>query len=222
MDMANEQVRLIVCDIGGVLIKTDEAILFAIEDAARRLGLGGGCLDNVYSVFGMSLEDYVRAYLPPEHKASARKCYDAFGEIYPTKVRHLLKPYAGVDEALHQLKEQGMLVATFSCMNGGQVDANLSLLSFRDFDAVFAIDDYGENHKRPDPRGLQMLMGKLGCSAQETAYVGDTEMDILMARNAGVVSVGVTSGAQPTAFMQRAAPNYTIGLFRDILSLLPL
>jgi phosphoglycolate phosphatase len=56
--------------------------------------------------------------------------------------------------------------------------------------------------KKPDPLGANTLMREAGATAEETVIVGDSEVDILTARNAGSWSVGVTYGLAPQTLQQ--------------------
>jgi phosphoglycolate phosphatase len=64
---------------------------------------------------------------------------------------------------------------------------------------------YGGNSfdtKKPDPLGANTLMTEAGVSAEETVMVGDSQVDVLTARNAGLWSVGVTYGFAPQTLEQ--------------------
>lgn len=59
---------------------------------------------------------------------------------------------------------------------------------------------YGGNSfasKKPDPEGLLALMREAGATAQETLMIGDSDVDIFTARNAGVWSMGCSYGLSP-------------------------
>ena len=59
---------------------------------------------------------------------------------------------------------------------------------------------YGGNSfatKKPDPEGLLTLIREAGVSAQETLMIGDSDVDILTARSAGVWSMGCSYGLSP-------------------------
>lgn len=211
------EIDLVVTDVGGVLIKTDEAIISCIQRVTSERGIPRGSVGRIYSVFGVSVRDYVRAYLPNGYEDRTEECYRKFKELYPATVMDVLKPIAGVDETLEHLKSLGMRVGVLSCMLRREVEASLSLLKFRAFDAVFSLEAYGEGHKRPDPEGLRKLITELGCERERTIYVGDTESDVVMGRNAGVITVGVRSGMQPNECMERARPDHVIDSFCDVV-----
>ncbi len=211
-----EKIDFIITDVGGVLIKTDEAIFECIERVAKEKNIYGGSLERIKDVLGTSIEDYIQAYLPEGYKEQTDECHKAFKKIYPFEVPHLLKPFKGVDETLEYLQGQGICLAVLSCKRRKAVKANLSLLRFQGFAKVFSIEDYDEDHKRPDPRGLKMLMKALGEEPERTVYVGDTASDIQMATRAKVISVAVGTGAQENTYLEKECPDFLVDSFRDI------
>ncbi len=63
---------------------------------------------------------------------------------------------------------------------------------------------YGGNSfatKKPDPEGLLALLKEAGVSAQETLMIGDSNVDIRTARNAGVWSMGCAYGLAPQTLL---------------------
>ena len=62
---------------------------------------------------------------------------------------------------------------------------------------------YGGNsfeQKKPDPIGIETLLGESGAARERTMMVGDSHVDIRTARNAGVQACGVSYGFQPETF----------------------
>ena len=67
---------------------------------------------------------------------------------------------------------------------------------------------YGGNSfhtKKPDPTGVQALLEEAGAPPEETVIIGDSDIDVLTARNSGIYSVGVTYGLAPHTLARRAA-----------------
>ena len=83
---------------------------------------------------------------------------------------------------------------------------------------VFALEDYG--NKRPLPNGLQMIMERLNIKPEETAYIGDTINDIRMAKNAGVLSIAVKTGAQSNKELEKENPDFLIDDFSKIVDVI--
>jgi phosphoglycolate phosphatase len=71
---------------------------------------------------------------------------------------------------------------------------------------------YGGNSfhtKKPDPAGVQALLHEAGAQPEETVIIGDSDIDILTARNAGIYSLGVTYGLAPHT-LEDAPPDVLI------------
>jgi len=66
--------------------------------------------------------------------------------------------------------------------------------------ADFFIHVYGGNSfptKKPDPQGVQSILRETKCHAEETLIVGDSSVDVITGRNAGLWTCGVTYGFAP-------------------------
>ena len=71
---------------------------------------------------------------------------------------------------------------------------------------------YGGNSfhtKKPDPAGVQILLEEAGVQPEETVIIGDSDIDVLTARNSGIYSVGVTYGLAPHT-LEDAPPDVLI------------
>jgi phosphoglycolate phosphatase len=77
---------------------------------------------------------------------------------------------------------------------------------------------YGGNSfhtKKPDPAGVAALLKEAGVRAEETAIIGDSDVDIITARNAGIYSVGVTYGLAPHT-LEDAPPDVLVDHPREL------
>jgi phosphoglycolate phosphatase len=77
---------------------------------------------------------------------------------------------------------------------------------------------YGGNSfhtKKPDPAGVAALLEEAGVRAEETAIIGDSDVDIITARNAGIYSVGVTYGLAPHT-LEDAPPDVLVDHPREL------
>jgi phosphoglycolate phosphatase len=117
-----------------------------------------------------------------------------FKEYYAKHSADKTKPYDGVLETISALKEQGVKTAVLS--NKG--DFAVQPLVKRYFGGLIERAQ-GENEaagvlRKPNPDGVYKIMKELGVTEKETVLVGDSEVDILTAKNAGVDCVAVTWG----------------------------
>jgi len=81
---------------------------------------------------------------------------------------------------------------------------------------------YGGNSfhtKKPDPAGVQALLAEAGARPEDTVIIGDSDVDMITARNAGIYSVGVTYGLAPHT-LEDAPPDVLIDHPRELADVL--
>src|ERR1051326_6380284 len=81
---------------------------------------------------------------------------------------------------------------------------------------------YGGNSfhtKKPDPAGVEALLEEAGAKPEETIIVGDSDVDVLTGRNAGIYSVGVTYGLAPHT-LEDAPPDVLIDKPQELATVL--
>jgi phosphoglycolate phosphatase len=120
--------------------------------------------------------------------------------------------YDGVKEALAVIQKsrdgQPLKMAVLSNKPVGPSRAIVEALGL----GPYFFQVYGGNSfhtKKPDPAGVQILLEEAGVQPEETVIVGDSDIDVLTARNSGIYSVGVTYGLAPHT-LQDAPPDVLI------------
>jgi phosphoglycolate phosphatase len=108
--------------------------------------------------------------------------------------------YPGVFAALDSLRfEPGGAPRAMACLTNKPIGPSLAICEALGLSPYF-FRTYGGNSfitKKPDPEGLVALMREAGVTAQETLMIGDSDVDILTARNAGTWSMGCSYGLSP-------------------------
>ncbi|UCD51031.1 MAG: HAD family hydrolase [Phycisphaerales bacterium] len=202
MSQGSRNIDLIVTDLGGTMVKTDDAIIAAVKQAATQLRIPDGYTDPVYDVFGTSIWEYVHAYLPDSHKHRTDECHERFWELFPHAVLDQIAPFAGTEDALAQLKQRGVRLAVLSGLKIESIEEILATFRFRDWDAVrssmplkAAADSRAE--------GIKLLVEEFGVASERTIYIGDTDHDVRQAKKAGVVSAVVKTGGQAVKHLDK-------------------
>lgn len=127
-----------------------------------------------------------------------------------------LKLYEGVDELLPILRRMGIKVAALTAGNHMTTAALQQVGIHHHFDAIVTSDNI--TNPKPHPEGLYLLFKELGEDASDAVMVGDSVVDILVGKNAGVAkTVGVTHGFGHVNALQAAGADHIIN---DIPSLL--
>jgi phosphoglycolate phosphatase len=189
---------LIAFDWDGTLYDSTGIIVRCIQAAVR--DVGGTVPDDRRAayVIGMSLNQalaHAAPDVPPER-------YPQLNERYRHHYRQHhedLSLFDGVLALLDSLRARGHLLAVATGKSRRGLDEALQTVELRGmFDASRTAD---ETAGKPDPLMLHELMADFDLPPERVLMVGDTTHDLLMARNAGCASVGVSYGAHtPEAF----------------------
>jgi len=215
----DRKIDLIVSDLGGTLVKTDDAIMTAVKRAAKELDIPDGYADPVYDVFGTSIWEYVRAYLPDGHKDRTDECHERFWELFPDEVLDQITPFDGVEEALRDLKSRGVRLAVLSGLRLESIESILSTLKFKDWDAVRSSMLYKAEAGNSRAHGIAALVKEFGVDPARTIYIGDTDHDVRQGRRAGVVSAVVKTGGQAVKHLdkiQAENPDHLLTAWPDL------
>ena len=102
------------------------------------------------------------------------------------------RTFAGVKETLDELSSRGCRLAVQSRACRAYVRRSLDRIGFV-FEAVAAREDV--KRPKPDPEGVQFLLGRLRCSPENAFVVGDHPFDIEAGKRAGTFCAGVLTGA---------------------------
>ena len=108
------------------------------------------------------------------------------------------QPVAGAPRTIVDLKEKGYRLGVVSSGTECRVVREVSELGLEGLFEVVICNEQMEN-KKPHPEGLETAIRSLGCSREESCYVGDSPEDIEMGKRANMLTVGVRS-AYPTSW----------------------
>jgi phosphoglycolate phosphatase len=190
--------RLIVFDVDGTLVDSQNDIVRSMTLSFEALGLDAPDRSRIVGIIGLSLEIAV-AQLAPDLSS---KMYDALVEGYKSAYTSLraqngstlsspLYPNAHrVLQGLHDTPQYLLGVATGKSRRGLDV-----LLHEHDLADFFVTLQTADTHpSKPHPAMLQAALADAGIEAQNAVMIGDTQFDLEMAQAAGLYSIGVIWG----------------------------
>jgi phosphoglycolate phosphatase len=207
------EVRFVVFDLDGTLVDSSLDLATAVN---RTLAAAGAPTLDTSLVRGFVGEGARRLV---EKSVGATglplpvdELLPVFLDFYRQVLLETTRLYAGVPEALAALAPRRLAVLTNK--PGDMSRAILSGLGVAHcFDWIWGAGDVPA--RKPDPVGLVRLMAAAEMSSAETAFIGDSAIDVCTARAAGVRSVGVTYGFDPRAFEEHP-PDVRVGAPRDL------
>lgn len=173
--------------------------------------LKGHASDLVLSAFALRGETLSEADLK-EKVARFRQYYE-----YPEP--QLTAPYAGVVETLETMREAGLRLAV--CSNKPQASAvrTLEMTGLADFFAFIAGGDSFDGTKKPEAAHVLKTLAATGGGPKDGVLVGDMDVDVEGARNAGIPHVFCRYGYS-TLSPEELGADVTIGEFSELLDVL--
>ncbi len=195
---------LLIFDLDGTLIDSRLDLANSVNAARTHLGLPPLQNERVYSYVGNGAPALIRRAMGDD--ASVQDV-DAALEFFLSHYReHALehtKLYPGVREAVERLSDAGKKLAV---LTNKPVKISRTIVNGLGVGGRF-FQVYGGNSfefKKPNPIGVEALINEAGTARDRTMMVGDSSVDISTARNAGVMSCGVTYGFQPETLAEPA------------------
>lgn len=194
---------LIVFDWDGTLMDSAGAIVACIRAAAVDLGLAPPPEERARHVIGLGLHEALRHALPELEESRHAELADRYRRHYLAQDMGLAL-FEGAGMLVRELADAGFMLAVATGKSRAGLARALAVSGLGD--AFHASRCADECHSKPHPQMLEELMEELGVSPRLTLMIGDTTHDLLMARNAGVASVGVSYGAHPANVLTEAEP----------------
>lgn len=183
----------IVFDLDGTLTDTLEDLKDSVNYALKEFGFPERNIDEIRSFVGNGVRRLIYLSVPENTSdETAEKCLDVFKEYYKEHSLVKTKPYDGIVPMLQSLKNQGIktAVVTNKMYEAAQDIVRIFFDGLIDV-TVGQVDGIAQ---KPQPDGIYTALEKLGVSKENAVYVGDSEVDCMTARNAGMPCIGVTWG----------------------------
>lgn len=186
------KVRALIFDLDGTLIDSKIDLALAVNAAVEHLGRGPLEPERIYSFVGNGAPALIRRALGDDvTEAQAEAALGFFLQYYREHMLDNTVPYPGVREGLEQLAGYELAVLTNKPVRFSRAILDGLELS-RHFRYVYGGNSF--ERKKPDPMGVEVLLRDLGAGPREAMVVGDSEVDVRTARNAGTWACGVTYG----------------------------
>jgi phosphoglycolate phosphatase len=210
----------VIFDLDGTLINSLEDIADSMNSVLLNFNYHVHEL-NAYRYFiGNGIMNLVRAALP-ESKRDEKflaKCYKLMLAIYNESCINKTKPYNGIIDLLDELKSRKIKLSVFSNKADKLTKKIVKTLMPNYFDIIMGLSS--EAHKKPNPLGALQISEKLRISPENMIYIGDTNVDMQTANNAGMYGVGAIWGFRTREELISGGAKYIAKYPKDLLSII--
>lgn len=202
-------IRLIIFDFDGTLGDSQKLITDTMLATIERLNLPMRSREECARTIGLPLKECFSSIIPMTDE-QAEECAKVYSEIFNVKnVPGVVKTFPGVVETLERLSSQGILMSIASSRSHRTLAKLMDELDLSKYITyLIAADDVVE--KKPAAESVLKTLRHFNVEAHETLVVGDTEFDILMGRNAGTHTCGVTYGNGSKESLEAAKAEWIV------------
>lgn len=225
MTKLKNKYSFVIFDWDGTLMDSTARIVSAMQASAKIAELPIPSEKSVRNIIGLSMDAVMDQIFPDANLSLREKLFGIYRKQYVEDDPTPSPLFSGSLSLLNWLKEKQIpiAVATGKARVGLQrVLDEVALTDF--FDFTICAD---EAQSKPHPEMVSYLLNKANKNADETLLLGDSIHDLKMANNAGIDSVGVTSGAnsfdelkqhQPITILERVcyARDWFEGSVRNV------
>ena len=174
----------ILFDLDGTLLDTLEDLRDAVNYALRCYGYPERTLEEIRCFVGNGARRLIALAVPEGGDADG--VFNTYKAFYDANCRVKTRPYPGIPEALEGLKDYPLAIVS------NKPDSAVKALCADYFPGIYALGEAAGCPRKPAPDMVYQAMAAIG--VERCVYVGDSEVDILTANNAGVPCLSVLWG----------------------------
>ena len=191
--------KLIIFDLDGTLLDTIDDLGNAVNRILEEYDLPQHDLPSYKMRVGRGMRNLVKAALPQDYKDRDVfvDCFlKRFLSYYMDHIDVATRPYPGIPELVRKLDFEGYKLAVASNKLQAGTD-RLIRKFFPDIPFVAVCGNSPEYPLKPDAALVRYIIEKAGVRPEDTVMIGDSEIDIHTAHNAGIPAIAVTWGFRP-------------------------
>ncbi len=212
--------KLAIFDLDGTILDTLEDLTDSTNHILSSNGYPTHSIDEVRSYVGNGIYMLIKRAAPNDtEEKEIQRLFEQFVSYYKDHCAIKTKAYEGIRELLVALKEKGIKRAVVS--NKGDFAVRILIDDY--FASLFEIS-VGEKQgvrKKPYPDSVNEVLRELSVTKEEAVYIGDSEVDIQTAKNAGLACISVSYGFRSKEFLKENGASLIVedvkGLYKELL-----
>lgn len=213
--------KVVIFDLDGTLLNTITDLSSAANHALAALGFPRRDEEECTRFVGNGVTKLLERALPDGAKtpANVERMREEFFKYYDEHLWDRTTVYPGITELLGVLQRRGILTAVAS----NKYQSATERLVSHFFPQIKFLEVLGQREGfpvKPDPDIVHEILLSAGARQEEVLYVGDSDVDMQTAKNAGVRVCAVTWGFRPRELLETFRPDFITDTPQDILLML--
>lgn len=220
MKETKNRFRLVAFDLDGTICNTLSDIASSLNRALKALGFQTYSDKGVSGLIGKSIVWMCQHAVPQDRPEAWTDVRDGFLIDYAEHLCDTTVPYPEMPEMLRALKARGITLAVVTNKPDPHAKKMIRTL-FPEGDLFARVQGQCADYPvKPDPTMLDVVREDLGFSREETLYLGDMDVDVQFAKNAGLTCVGCGWGYRGEAFLKEAGAEHVISHPLELLEII--
>lgn len=194
--------KIVIFDLDGTLLNTLDDLADSTNFALSKFNYPTRTIEEVRQFVGNGVAKLIERAIPEgKNNPNFEKCLAIFKENYAQNMYNKTAPYNGILDMLANLKSKGLKIAVVS----NKFDLAVKELCQKYFNRYIDFAA-GENEaagikKKPAPDTVLEVLKKFNLNPNEAIYVGDSDVDIMTAKNSEMPCISVTWGFRDEKFL---------------------
>lgn len=194
--------NIVIFDMDGTILNTLEDLADSTNFALAQFSYPQKTIEQVRNYVGNGVAKLIERAIPEgKDNPNFEKCLTVFKENYSKNMYNKTAPYNGILRLLSDLRANGCKIAVVS----NKFDTAVKELCKKYFPDMIDIA-IGENEaagirKKPAPDTVYLAMKELNVKEDTCVYIGDSDVDILTAKNSNMPCISVTWGFRNKEFL---------------------
>ncbi len=213
--------KLILFDLDGTLADSLQDLADSCNYALQQNGFPSHPVEDYRYLVGQGV-DRLLLDASPEYAHDAQQqatLKQAFHQYYHQHFLDSTHLYPGISAMLEILHHAGYKMGLLSNKPDAFVAPIVEALSLSPYLDAYA-GQRNDIPRKPDPTAALQMMAQLGCFAADTCYIGDSNVDMQTAQNAGIRSIGVSWGFRGRAELEQSGADDIVDTPAQLAALL--
>ena len=184
--------KAIIWDMDGTILDTLSDLHDSINHLLRTNGYEERTFEETRCSVGNGIRQLVALSVPNgEENPDFERLFGEFREYYSAHCQIKTRPYEGISETLDELRALGIKMAVVS----NKIDTAVKELAAEFYPQLdYALGEMEGVPRKPAPDMVERALSELGVTKSEAVYIGDSEVDVLTAKNSGLSCISVLWG----------------------------
>ena len=207
--------KAVLFDMDGTVLDTLDDLSNAVNAALRQFGMPERTREEAAAFLGNGAARLIHLSVPEGCPQDLEEQVLAwYKPWYEDHCRILTRPYPGILPLMEHLRQRGVKLAVIS----NKPDGPVKELAASFFPGLLdsAVGESETVRRKPDPDSVLAAAAQMGLAPEDCVYVGDTEVDLATARNAGMDVIAVSWGFRSRAQLRAAGAERIAATAEDL------